>query len=189
MPVFFIHLVPSVPSPPRVSVVTVQTTSIELTWTQQSGDFVNNYTLSYNSSVRGCFDVPLKYNIIYLHWNVRMATIANLEENSACKIFLTSHNAAGKATVVTYASTSTASKRIPYHTCSLPTRKTVWSDLLLFICLKNICLNFLQNLMVVSQNGCGHENESFTTIACRVIALKKFCIISSIQLHVHAPCM
>ena len=88
---------PPPPSEPTIIVesITLQATSISFSWTQSAGDVVDNYTVAYSASVRGCNDVAQQKSNITLNSSSRMVNISALEENSIVMINITVANAGG----------------------------------------------------------------------------------------------
>ena len=88
---------PPPPSEPTIIVesITLQATSISFSWTQSAGDVVDNYTVGYNFSVRGCSDVPQQNYSITLGGSSRMVNMTGIQEDSTVMIKITVNNAGG----------------------------------------------------------------------------------------------
>ena len=76
---------------------TATSTTIALKWTQ-SGSSVDNYTVSYNYTIRRCGSVPVSGSVEISDSNARRFNLTDLEEDSDYNITLTAISAAGQLT-------------------------------------------------------------------------------------------
>ena len=88
------------PYTPTINMVTPQTTSINLAWSQHAGDVVDSYTISYSYITRCCGGTVLGGNTITgIDGSIRTYSLSNIEENSDFDISITAVNGVGSSTV------------------------------------------------------------------------------------------
>ena len=76
---------------------TATSTTIALSWTQ-SGSSVDNYTLSYNYTIRRCGSGPVSGSVEISDGNARRFTLTELEEDSDYTITLIAISTSGQRT-------------------------------------------------------------------------------------------
>ena len=96
------------PFTPIITVVTPQTTFINLVWSQQDGDVVVSYTVSYSFITRGCDGTIRGRNTITgIDGFIRAYNLSNIEENSDIDISIKAVNGAGSSPVPASTSSTT----------------------------------------------------------------------------------
>jgi len=68
-----------------------------LSWSQENGDTVESYVVSYSASVIGCSNMSLQSMTVLLGGHVQMINITGLEEDSDVEIAIIASNSAGNS--------------------------------------------------------------------------------------------
>ena len=96
------------PSTPTITTVTPQTTYINLAWSQDAGDVVNSYTISFFYITRGCDGAIVGLDTITgIDGSIRAYGLSNIQENSDFDINITAVNGAGSSPVPARTSSNT----------------------------------------------------------------------------------
>ena len=96
------------PFTPIITMVTPQTTFINLVWSQHDGDVVVSYTVSYSFITRGCDGTIRGRNTITgIDGFIRAYNLSNIEENSDINISIIAVNGAGSSPVPASTSSTT----------------------------------------------------------------------------------
>ena len=105
---------------PNITYVTATSTTITITWDQNTSSDIIWYELQYNFTIRGCEIQSDNYIIDNMiegsrrNYTLENSTATPVEENSAYTIFLSAINCDGKSdTGITEASTQESSEIIP----------------------------------------------------------------------------
>ena len=96
------------PFTPIINMVTPQTTSFNLAWSQLARDVVDSYTIYFHYITRGCDGTVLGGNAITgIDGSIRTYSLSNIEENSDFDISISAVNGAGSSPVPARTSSTT----------------------------------------------------------------------------------
>ena len=83
------------PSSPTVMMISLQSTSINLTWSQPPEDVVDYYQILYSFTVRSCKNYYQRGPIIRVNSSSREYNLTGLAENSDIYVWIYARNTAG----------------------------------------------------------------------------------------------